>query len=265
MKIIVVANQKGGIGKTSTVTSLASALNLLGHKTLVIDADRQCNTTDTYRAEFEGVATMYDVVLEDEKNRTSLAEAIQHTDAGDIVPADKPLAQADKILYGDLNGLYRFKDALEEIKNGDFDYEYILIDTPNQNDAMLQSALVAADEVIIPTLSDRYSVQGLADVNQTIYAIKKRLNPNLKVAGILLCKVDKRTNLDKEAKESLIKISELMKTNLFETSISTCQDIPNSQKRRMLIHQYDKNSKAAKDYIDLAKELIGENLNNDRV
>ena len=109
MKTIIVANQKGGIGKTTTATAVASILDAKGYKTLLIDADQQGNSSDTYKAAIEGNATLFDVLLDEE--RISLEEAIQHTESGDIVASDPLLRKADEILNGDPEGLYRFQDA----------------------------------------------------------------------------------------------------------------------------------------------------------
>ena len=253
-KVIVIANQKGGIGKTTTATTLASILDMKGYKTLFIDTDRQCNSTDTYRAEFNGVPTLYDVLLEDEEERATLSEAIQHTEAGDIVPADPLLRKADKILYDELDGLFRLKDNLAELD----EYDYVVIDTPPANNSILQSCLIAADEVVIPTTADRYSVQGLSEINSTITAIKKRQNPDLKIAGILLIEFNKRGNLDKETKAALEEISQKMNTKVFDACIRKCQKVRDSQAERQMLIKYNKKCNAALDYIEFAEELIHE-------
>ena len=110
-KVIICASQKGGVGKTSTATALASIFAQRGYRTLIIDCDQQCNTTNTYRAETEGVATIYDVLLDE--SRISISEAIQHTECGEILAGDSLLRQADEKLKGCVDGLYRMADALE--------------------------------------------------------------------------------------------------------------------------------------------------------
>ena len=147
----VVANQKGGIGKTTTATTLAGILGKRA-KTLLIDADPQGNSTSTYQAQVEDVATLYDVIVD--SDRLPLAEAIQHMPNGDIVASDPLLAKAEKILDGDIEGLYRLKDAID-----DFDgYEYIVIDTAPSLNVILYNCLIAADRVIIPVTADAYSL-----------------------------------------------------------------------------------------------------------
>ncbi len=254
MKTYVVANQKGGVGKTTTALAIASVLIREGYKVLFIDADRQCNSTDTYFAKFEGIQTLYDVILADEGDRIPLSEAIQHTESGDIVPSDPLLRKADKILYDEIDGIYRLRDALSDLKG----YDYVIIDTPPANNSILQSCLTAADEVIIPTTADRYSIQGLSEINSTINAVRKRPNPDLKIAGILITKFAKRTNLDNETKESLNKISEMMDTKVFNSCIRTCIKVREAQAVRRLLFDYDAKCNASLDYIDMVKELIGE-------
>ena len=122
MKVIVIANQKGGIGKTTTATALASILAEKGFKSLLIDADQQGNSTDTYKAQVEGAATLYDVLLEE--NRISLKAAIQKTENGNIVASDPLLRKADEVLNNDVEGLYRLQDALEELEG----YDYVIVD-----------------------------------------------------------------------------------------------------------------------------------------
>ena len=178
MKVIAIANQKGGIGKTTTATALASILNAREHKTLLIDADVQRNSTDTYQAKFDGVPTLYDVLLE-ENHPMKLSEVIQTTEAGDIVAADPLLAEAEsKLLNKGLKGYQVLKKALQELN----DYEYVIIDTPPAVNMILRNVLTAADEVVIPITPDRYGFQGISDFAESIEDIKQ-LNPNLNVAG----------------------------------------------------------------------------------
>jgi len=140
MKIITVANQKGGVGKSSTATALSAILSDRSFKTLLIDCDQQCNSTDTYRARSEGVATIYDVLLDE--NRIGISEAIQNTECGYIIAGDPLLRQADEKLKGAVDGLYRLSEALESLD----EYDYIIIDTAPAMNSILHNCLIAADE-----------------------------------------------------------------------------------------------------------------------
>ena len=251
MRVIVIANQKGGIGKTTTATALASMLNERGYHTLLIDTDTQGNSTDTYRAKVEETATLYDVLLDED--RIPLKDAIQKTEVGDIVASDPLLRRADSILDGDrADGMFRLKDALEELK----DYDYVIIDTAPSINSILQNCLVAANEVIVPITADRYGIQGLVSLNATINATKKRQNPNLKVLGLLLVKFNARTLLSREVKESLENIATQMGTKLFKTTIRESTKAKEAQAMRMNLIQYDKKCTTAVDYQQLIDEIL---------
>lgn len=254
MEVIVVANQKGGIGKTTTATAMSSILAKQGYLTLLIDADMQGNSTDTYRAGIEGQATLYDVLLESGSSRTSIVEAIQHTEVGQIVAGDPLLRKADEILNGDVNGLYRLQDALFELKG----YDFVIIDTAPSMNSLLYNCLITADKVIVPITADRYGLQGLSQLNQTIQAIKKRQNPKLSIAGLLLVKFNERTNLSKEVKESLESVAEQMDTKLFQTTIRESIKAKEAQALRQALIDYAPNSTTALDYVAFVNELVKE-------
>lgn len=252
MRIIVIANQKGGIGKTTTATALAAILSEKGYHTLLIDSDQQGNSSDTYKAKMEGVATLYDVLLDDE--RIPIKEAIQTTESGDIVASDLLLRKADEILNNDIEGFYRLQDSLEELSG----YDYVVIDTAPAMNSILYNCLIAANEVVIPVTADRYALQGLAQLNETIKAIKKRQNKKLKIAGFLLIKYNGRTLLGKEVKESLEKLAVEMNTKLFKSTIRESIKVKEAQAIRSTLINYAPNSTAALDYVCFVNELLEE-------
>ncbi|MEE1229384.1 MAG: ParA family protein [Lachnospiraceae bacterium] len=250
MKTYVVANQKGGIGKTTTATALASILRKKGYKTLLIDSDVQGNSTDTYEAKIEGEATLYDVLLDED--RIPLTDAIQHTEKGDIVASDPLLRRADEILHQDLEGVYRLQDALDKLEG----YDYVIIDTAPAVNSILHNCLIAADEVIIPITADRYGIQGLAELNHTIATIQRRQNPKLKVAGLLLIRYNNRTLLGREVKDNLVDIAKQMNTQLFETTIRESVKCREAQAMRQTLIDYAPKSTTAIDYIAFTEELL---------
>lgn len=250
LKVYVIANQKGGIGKTTTATALAAILQGMGKRTLLIDADQQGNSTDTYRAEIEGHATLYDVLLEDD--RIPLKDAIQKTEIGDIVASDPLLREGDVKLSSDLDGVYRLSEAIEQLEG----YDYVVIDTAPALNHVLYNCLIASDEVIIPVTADRYGLQGLAQLSEAIRKIQKRQNPRLKISGLLLVKYNGRTLLSQEVSQSLNKIAEEMETKVFASKIRESTKTREAQAMRKSLIEYAEKSTTAEDYKAFAKELL---------
>lgn len=253
-KTIVVANEKGGVGKTTTATTMATILREKGYKVLFIDDDPQKNSTDTYQAEFKGVATLYDVLMSD--NEDDIFEAIQEKEYGDVISSDSLLTKAEKILSSDsMNGIYCLKEKIEIIKEKR-DYDYIIIDTNPTITTLLINALVASDEVIIPLTPSRYAIQGLDELQQTLRSIKKRHNPNLKVKGLLMVKYDKRKRLDKKILKSLNELSDQLEAPMFKTKISQCQKVEDSQGDRVPLIYYARSCTASVDYFRFVSEYL---------
>ena len=250
MKTIVIASSKGGSTKTTTSSTLARILSKMDFKTLLIDADLQCNSSDLYRAETNGATTLFDVILDD--NPVDINEAIQHTDNGDIIAGDPLLRKADIILAGDPDGAHRLQDALKKLKG----YDYVIIDTAPAINIMLHNALVAADDVIIPITADRFAIQGISELSTTIHAIKNRQNTKLNLAGILLCKYHDKQSLDKSILEGLEQISEQIGTKVFETKIRECAKVRQSQTVRKQLIDYAPACTTARDYWKFTEELI---------
>ena len=247
--VFVVANQKGGIGKSTTATNLAGILGKKA-KTLLIDADPQGNSTSTYEAKVEDVATLYDVMID--SDRLPIAEAIQHTGNGDIVASDPLLVKAEKMLDGDVEGFYRLKDALEGLD----DYKYVVIDTAPSLNIILYNCLIAADKVIIPVTADSYAMQGIKQLYDTIMAVKRRQNRNLEIAGLLLVRYQGRSNLERDIRESIEKSAKEMNTKLFKTVIRECVKTKEAQEQKKLLINYAPKCNTCLDYLDFAKELL---------
>lgn len=253
-KIISVANQKGGVGKTTTAQAMTAILQSKGFKTLIIDMDLQCNTTDTYRGEFDGIATLYDVIVNIDS--ISAFAAIQTTDYGDIIANDPLMIEADKIISENKKGVGILKSKLDALKKKDI-YDYIIIDTNPFINKSLYSALVASDEVLIPTEADRYSIQGLARLKQTIDNVRIKHNPDLKIAGLLLTKFNPRARLSKEVKAGLEDVAKMYDTILFNTTIRSSQKVRDSQSVRKTLIGYAPKSTAAEDYVNFVDEYLG--------
>lgn len=252
-EIIVVANQKGGIGKTTTALSIAPILQELGYKTLFIDVDAQCNSTDTYNAEMNGVNTIYDVII---KQDATALESIQQTDYGEIIAGDRLLTTADVDLTRDaLTGLTRLKTALEPLQDI---YDYIVMDTNPTVNRLLFNALIAADTIIIPTSADRYGLQGISQILETVVAIQQGPNPKLKIGGILLTKYKGNIRLERQVRAELAEQAEAMNIRLYNTTIRENIKIRESQALQIPPNKYAPKCTAVKDYFELVHEIIGE-------
>ena len=247
--VFVVANQKGGIGKTTTATNLAGILAKKA-KTLLIDADPQGNSTSTYQAKVDDMATLYDVMVDSDK--LPIDEAIQHMENGDIVASDPLLSKAEKILDGDIEGFYRLKDALDELDG----YEYIVIDTAPSLNVILYNCLIAADKVIIPVTADAYAMQGISQLYDTIMAVKRRQNRDLEIAGLLLVKYAGRSNLEKTTRKDIEEEAAKMGTKLFNTAIRECVKTKEAQEKKKLLIDYAPKCNTMLDYIEFVDELL---------
>lgn len=249
--VICVANQKGGVGKSSSATAIASILNVMGHKTLLIDADPQCDSTDTYRACTKDVATLYDVIL-DLDDPLPINEAIQTTEMGDIVASDTLLKESDTKFPNDGDEYFRLKEALAKLKG----YEYVVIDTAPADNKLLKNCIVAADKLIIPIIPDRYSLKGLSELNKTINIQKKRNNPKLEISGLLLIQYNNRQKLSQDVRSELEDISKKMNTKVFTQTIRNSVIVKKAQAHRSTLITYAPKERVTDDYIQLVKELI---------
>ncbi len=255
MKVIAIANQKGGVGKTTTSVNMASLLNYKGHKTLLIDADQQANSTDTYRGSYEGEVTLYDCWLAEPEERENINNCIQHTEIGDIVAGDPLLREAEnKISKDPMAGLLSFRNMLTKLEG----YEYVIIDCPPTVGALLQSILVAADEIIIPVTADRYSLQGLSQIWETIQNVRSGMNPNLKIAGFLLVRYNMRTNLNKDIYSALDGISNQLDTIIFSTYIRESTKTREALAARQPLIQYSPTATTTEDYDLFVNEYLSQ-------
>ena len=251
MKIIAVANQKGGIGKTTTSMALATGLRRLGKKTLLVDLDPQANATDTYRAKINGEATAYDLLIDGD------TDCIQTTDMGDIIAGDPNLKDANKLLDG-VSAAYKLRKGLVDIAPR---YDYVILDTPPALSVLLTNALTAADKVIIPLTTDLFGLQGLTQLHDTIVEVQEFTNPELKVDGLLLVKYKDRTNLSKEILATLPEYAKLLNTRIYETKIREAVATQEAQAARESLFNWAPSCTTAKDYLELLNEIVGGDIN----
>ena len=253
MKIISIANQKGGVGKTTTAVNMTTILNKKKKKTLLIDADQQANSTDTFRASYEGEVTLYDCWLAEPGDRENINDCIQHTEIGDIVSGDPLLREAEnKIAKDPISGLLSFKNMIAKLEG----YDYVIIDCPPTVGAILQSILVASNEVIIPVTADRYSLQGLSQIWETIQNIRQGMNPDLRISGFLLVKYNQRTNLNKDIYVALEEIANNLETQIFKTYIRESTKAREALAARNTLVEYAPKSTTAEDYNEFVKEFL---------
>lgn len=232
-KIIAICNQKGGVGKTTTAVSLAAGTKLMGYRTLLVDCDAQCNSTDTLQGESGyGVATIYDLVVE----RLPAGEAIQHAEGCDVIPGDALLKNVSSVLQC-IGKEYRLREALEPLRHH---YDYIYLDTPPQEGVMLINALTSADSVIIPLTADRYALQGIDQLLATLKDVQRYTNSGLVIDGLLMNKWINRETLSQEVKDALPEIAKLLKTRVYKTKISQRAALRRSQANRQTIYAYRK-------------------------
>ena len=250
MHVIVVTNQKGGVGKTTTSLALAALFRGSGKRTLLIDTDPQGNATDTYGAKVEGEATLYDVILDSEK--TGAFEAVQRLPMGDIIASDPLMRKGDEILASDVEGVYRMSDALEGLRG---EYDVVVIDTAPALNMVLYNCLVAADSVVVPVSADRYSIAGLSRLEETVRAIRRRQNPKLAITGLLLTKYSGRTNLSKSARDALDIDAGKIGTKLFDTHIRECVKCQEAQAMKRNLYDYAPSCTTAEDYRIFYEEL----------
>lgn len=250
-EVLTVANQKGGVGKTTTALCIATGLMNRGKKVLFVDVDPQRNSTQFYGAETDGVKTMYDFYMD----KCSIKEAIQNTKMGDIVPCDKLLKGMEGFFTNGTNpyrNFIRLKKSLEEVKD---DYDFIIIDTPPNLGYYMSTALIASDKIIIPFLSDRFSVDGLSGILESIEEAKD-INPNIKIGGAVVTGVRKNQKLDRDTIENLPDDANALGFPYYHTYIRYSQTIRNTQAAGESL--FEKNSKcaAAQDYNNLIDEIL---------
>lgn len=245
--VISIANQKGGIGKSTTAQALGAGLYLKGYKTLLIDLDPQGNITYTAGADITK-STAYDLLI----NRASIDEVIQSTKQGRIIPANERLSNLDLEL-STTGKEYRLKEALEPIKKN---YDYIIIDTPPALGILTINALTASDSLIIPSQADIYSLQGIGQLYKTIEAVKMYTNPKLKIQGILLTRYHTRTILNRDMGELIEETAKQFDTRIYKTFIRESVTVREAQAKKQDIFTYAPKSNPSKDYISFIDEVI---------
>ncbi|MDR1755174.1 MAG: ParA family protein [Eubacterium sp.] len=250
MRIIAVTNQKGGVGKTTICASVCGCLNKIGKSVLAIDLDPQGNLSFSLGAEFyDNMYTLYNVM----KGQIELHDAIQHTEYCDIAPSNITLSGLELELTS-VGREYILRDQLELIAT---DYDYVIIDTPPALSILTINAYTAADWLIIPMLGEILSLQGLSQLKETIFAVKKYFNKSLEVRGILINKYNPRLILTKEVEELAAIVSEQLNTEVFETKIGQSISVAEAPAHGKPISEYAPRSRSAEEFESLTYEILG--------
>ena len=247
--ILAIANQKGGVGKTTTAINLASSLALQGHRTLLIDMDPQANSTLSFIDPESIRLSVYDVLVD---NNLKFEECIIHTPVEnlDLVPARISLAKLEGKLLGEFDGHFRFKDRIAPLVD---QYPYIVIDTPPTLGLITVSALVASSHLLIPIQSSYFALEGTDDLLETVKRVRSRPNPNLQLLGIVITLYDKRTTLSNDIVQQ---IKQVFADKVFETVISKSVRLEESPAYKESIFTYAPRSSGAAEYDQLCKEVL---------
>ena len=250
-KIISVANQKGGVGKTTTTVNLSTILAKKGKKVLLIDTDPQGNATSGLGVSKDVELSVYDILIGD----TEFDETLQETAIKNlkVCPSNISLAGAEVQLVSMMSREQRLKTKLDKIKD---QYDYILIDCPPSLGLVTLNAFTASDSVLIPVQCEYFALEGLGQLLNTVNLVKKHLNKNLEIEGALLTMYDARTNLSNQVVKEVKKYFE---NKVYKTVIPRNVRLSEAPSYGMPITVYDPRSKGAKAYEKFAKELLKNN------
>lgn len=245
--VIAIANQKGGVGKTTSAVNLAASLAIRGYATLLVDFDSQCNATQSYLPAEMIKTTLADVLL-GHQNRAPLIDAIYHTHIVnlDLAPSHIRLALLERTVQ--IEEQYRLKDSIDSVA----DYQFIIIDCPPSLGMMLTQALLASTHVLVPIAAQYYPLEGVIDLTNTIQAAR-RANPNLAILGYVATCFDVRNKICGEA---LVKIQQMFAEQVFETVIRSNVKLQTAPVFRQTIYEHAPDSHGSTDYYALTDEII---------
>ena len=245
-KIIAVVNQKGGVGKTTTAVNLTAALKELGLRVLLCDFDPQANATSGMGVDKRKIKkSVYDVII----NQEPVGSAILKTDFGDVLPSSADLAGAAVELLALPEPNYRLEQALNEIRD---QYDVILIDCPPSLEMLTLNGLSAANGILVPVQCEYYALEGLSDLMATLRMVKKRVNPDLNIFGVVLTMYDGRTNFSAQVAEE---VRRHFPGKVFTNVIPRNVRLAEAPSHGIPVTAYDKSSRGSLAYKALAEEV----------
>ena len=247
--IVSIANQKGGVGKTTTAINLAAALAMRGKRTLLIDMDPQSNSSMSYLDIRTIERSLYDVLSD---SQCALSDVIIESKVPNLLvaPARIALAKLEAKLVGEMDAHFRLKDRLDPIRD---DYEFVVIDCPPTLGLLTANALVASSHLLVPIQSSYFALEGTDDLLETIDKIKSRPNPNLQLLGVVITMHDKRTTL---AKDIFDQIHQVFGERLFQTVITKSIRLEESPAYKESIFSFAPDSSGAAEYYRLCEEVM---------
>ena len=250
-RIIAIANQKGGVGKTTTSINLSACLAEMGKKVLVIDLDPQGNTTSGFgidKSEMEN--TVYELMLDECTIKESMTK-VENIENLSLIPSNVNLAGAEIELLGINEKEYILKNAVDYIRD---DYDYIIIDCPPSLNMLTVNAMTTADSILVPIQCEYYALEGISQLIHTIDLVQERLNANLKIDGVVFTMYDARTNLSSDVVNT---VKENLNATVYQTIIPRNVRLAEAPSHGLPINLYDPKSAGAESYRNLAKEIIG--------
>jgi len=247
--VIALANQKGGVGKTTTSVNLGACLAEMHQKVLLIDLDPQGNATSGTGIEKPTIEEdIYDVLVNDAELKNVILESAHP--GLDIAPTTIQLSGAEMELTSMMARVTRLNDAIKTVSD---QYDYILIDCPPSLGLLTINAFTASDSILIPVQSEYYALEGLSQLLNTIKLVQKHFNPDLKIEGVLLTMYDERTNLGQQVKEE---VQKFFGDKVYETIIPRNVRLAEAPSHGLPIIDYDPRSKGSLVYVELAKEVV---------